>query len=278
MLINEMSLAPFNKHNCVAMLNTLYPPIQSSSPTSLLTPDLLEKQRDGFFRYIQSVERNGAKVLKTLIEQGKKGDDPTGWGAVQDALDKYLCTAKYMIDDCLTMMPAEPLAMPVVPKDSSKRKGRKVDSGVSFGTEKRPSTSHSASSSSEAKPLPILAAPSAPSPSQTPVQDASGKGGSTLEKITREFRRLRLKPRASHADLRQETAVSQESPIIEAQRETKSRNTLKKMRSLGALTSVKHRNGSSISLHGQQGRGDIPDFDADMMKKQRMRYEASQAK
>jgi hypothetical protein len=96
-LINEMALTPFNKHNCHAMLNTLYPPVEVSQPTSKLTIQMLKAQREGFFNYIRTVERQGPMCLQTLMQQGAKPGDPNGWPAVKRTLNNYLRLANSMI-------------------------------------------------------------------------------------------------------------------------------------------------------------------------------------
>jgi hypothetical protein len=281
-LINEMSLLPFNKHNCNAMLNTLYPPIQSTPPTSMLDAGTLLKQREGFFKYIQAVDKSGPRVLKNLMEQGRREGETMGWGAVQDALDKYLCCAKKTIDECSEVISVDQFPRLPLDDDASKRKGRKVDSGVSFGSDRRPSTSASSSSNMDK-----------PRPAQPGQDKLDHRHESTLEKITREFKKMRLKPRASHAELRQKSSSADlrqgsllhvEHPLPPlpsrsdgAPKETKPRNTLKKMRSLGALNDIKHRNGSVVSIHGRKP-SDTPDFDPEFMRQQRMIYEASQSK
>lgn len=91
-LINEMLLAPFNKANCIAMLNTLFPPVTEATvtPTSQLTPQILKSQRDGFFRYISAFETNGRQILDKVITQGAPEGEANGWPLVREALDKYL--------------------------------------------------------------------------------------------------------------------------------------------------------------------------------------------
>ncbi|KZF21796.1 hypothetical protein L228DRAFT_278060 [Xylona heveae TC161] len=244
-LINEMSLEPFNKHNCVAMLNTLYPPSSNSQPTSQLTPTVLNSQRGGFFRYIQGVEKNGPKILETLMQQGRRPGEANGWPAVRDTLDMYLRTTNGVIEECSEVSGVEVFA----PEETDeKRKGRKVDSGVSFATDDRPSTS--SSYSGRDKPLP-------PSP---PIH-GSPKGGSTLEKIAREFRKMKSRNKA-------EDAAKDERP--------KSRG-LRSMKSIGTLSDLKERNMSSPSFASSSNR-QPPAFDVEAMQRQRMMWEAAHNK
>jgi hypothetical protein len=261
-MINEMSLAPFNKHNCLAMLNTLYPPppppqaaspVSQTSSSAVLPPTTLLKQRQVFFNYIQSVEKHGVRMLKPLLEHGRLQGERTGWGAVQHTLDTYLTVATSIIDDSTQMISKEQLrdTMPgdAMPDESANRKGRKTDSGVSFGSDKRPSTSTTASSAMSEKSQQLYS-PGTPT-----------KGPSALEKITRELKRMRLKPRASQVDLREQASQQASQPQDALQSESKApRKTLKKMRSMGAL-------GRTPS--------DTPEFDPEFMKKQRRLYETA---
>ena len=99
-LINELSRIPFNKNNCVAMLNTLFPPQISTQPTSNYTLATLTDQknlRDSLFKYIQSVEKSGPQALETLMQQGKATGDRNGWVAVAKTLDMYLQLANGII-------------------------------------------------------------------------------------------------------------------------------------------------------------------------------------
>ncbi|KAI9889368.1 MAG: hypothetical protein M1814_005537 [Vezdaea aestivalis] len=146
-LVNEMSLLPFNKPNCYAMLNTLYPP--SSHPQTLtpqITPQILQSQRDGFWRYIQGVEKNGPDILKNLTEQGRRPElgETNGWAATRQVVDQYLRVANAVIDECTAIPGPQYFGPPPTssPEDKPEtRGGRKVDSGISFSSDDRPSTS-----------------------------------------------------------------------------------------------------------------------------------------
>src|SRR5947209_4903500 len=100
-----MSMIPFNKASCLALLNTLYPPTtiptaQFVQPTAQLTPKILSQQRNGFWRYIGAVEKNGPSILAALMDQHKRPGDPTGWTSLRETLDKYLHNASSIIDAC----------------------------------------------------------------------------------------------------------------------------------------------------------------------------------
>ncbi|KAL4872391.1 hypothetical protein BDV12DRAFT_142858 [Aspergillus spectabilis] len=183
-LLNEMLMEPMNKANCIAMLNTLFPPVTEATvtPTPHLTPQILKSQRDGFFRYISAMETNGKQILNKVIAQGAPEGESTGWPLVRDALDKYLRTANEIIDECAMVISPASLDEGL---DSTTRghKGRKADSGISFGSLgelRAPSiTSNNSSDDISEKPLP-------PSPRGTQTK----MGGSTLERLARELRKL----------------------------------------------------------------------------------------
>ncbi|KAF2457576.1 hypothetical protein BDY21DRAFT_371751 [Lineolata rhizophorae] len=266
-LINEMSLAPFNKHNCMAMLNTLYPPMLAVQPTSQLKPDVLLMQRESFFRYINGVEKNGTDILRNVMQQGKKPEAKDGWSAVHETLDMYLRVANRMIQDCQACTGIEYL----IPEEA-RRKGRKVDSGVSFGSDqsRRPSTSGGSASSGGGhhhhhqnqpsvgggKPLPAppkeqQERPRTPGSSlrpETPTSRPYGgaaKGYSTLERIARELKKMRAKHRLEVEEMVHIEAVRPEQPKSPVK-------SLKKMKSMGALGELKQQNNLG---HGRHGSG-----------------------
>src|SRR6266480_5064305 len=147
-----MSLAPFNKHNCLAMLNTLYPPVLESQPmpTKKLTEEMLKTQREGFFKYIRTVEKRGTSVLENLVYQGRKEGEATGWPNVNRALNQYLSLVNSILGECHEISSIiDSFAKP----QDTKRKGRKFDSGVSFDTDskhnKTPSTDSGKSTSTQ---------------------------------------------------------------------------------------------------------------------------------
>jgi hypothetical protein len=197
------------------MLNTLYPPVMMTQPTAKLTIPILTKQRDGFFKYIQTVERRGNKdCLDNLISQNKLEGEATG-------------------------------------QDSYHSKNASTSSNKSTFSQ------FSQFSQQSSRP-------------GTPI----GKGGSTLERIAREFRKMRPKqkvevneiiPQRSYHDLEQENG-HEPAPA----KTTMSR--LRKMKSLGALSDLKQSNSSQSSLRGVGGSG-MPMFDPEEMKRQRDAFE-----
>ena len=242
-----MRLEPFNKANCIAMLNTLYPPTTTQMPTSQLTPLLLSQQRSGFFRYIQCVERNGKVTLSNLEHQGQRPNDSNGWAIVRETVDKYLRTANGVIEECVEVVGTDSFD----PTSDYHRHGRRADSGVSFATADRPSTSSSTgskhSSNNNNKPL-----PASPPPFIPPV---SKKKGSTLEKIARELKILR-----SRTEVKENARKDEKEKV----------RTLKKMKSTGTI--------GGRSQHSRTNSADNRAFDIDELQRQRMILEATREK
>ncbi|GAB7348372.1 hypothetical protein MBLNU459_g6809t2 [Dothideomycetes sp. NU459] len=260
-LINELSLTPFNKHNCVAMLNTLYPPVVSSQPTSKLTPTILKNQRDGFFKYIQGVEKSGPKILVNLMQQGRKADEENGWPAVRNTLELYLMAANSVLSECIEVSDVTAFR-PTPELLSTKRQGRKVDSGISFtGSDaRRPSSSGSSKSSTSSEQS-----------HESTQKPSLVRTTTTLEKIARELKHIG----------RNRTEVEEMiKPVVEPVTETQPKVTgLRKIRSFGNLGSLRSANGSSTSLHTTTtSRTEVPAFDVEEMKRQRLVYESRQAR
>lgn len=286
-----MMLIPFSKNNCHAMLNTLYPPLETTQPTSKLTIPLLTAQREGFFNYIKTVQKTGTKCLDGLMEQGKRDGEADGWPAVRRTLVHYLKLTNAMILEAQDIRNEEPpsfinrtpeIPLPVSPTRSEPgdRTERKTDSGVSFGDDGQEkliagpgnrSSSGSGSSGGGSGSKSISA-----SRHTSSSFDFSTKG-STLERLARELKRMR--PRKMVVE-----EIVKEAPAVEDQaaskRPTKTSITapsaksrfasLRKMKSLGALADLKHSNGSQASL---RRTSKVPHFDVEAMRKQREDYE-----
>ena len=265
-MINELSLQPFNKLNCISMLNTLLPPQPPKGanmpvrlPAPLLTSDMMREERDGFFDYIRLVQKSGPGILKRIIEMHKGPEDENGWAPVHHILEKYLKVAKNMIDDCMNTQGTEDFK----PVDEV-RKGKKTDSGVSFGSDRRPSTG----SSHKGKALP-----------DSPIDRSSQKGLSTLERITREFKRMRIKTKPQVEEIVQ-INYQPAADLAQSPTEAKGKKQVKKARSLANLAHL-GRNASSTSLSGSLASSrkgsEVAPFNADEMKRHRMMYEATAA-
>lgn len=305
-LLNELALAPFNKLNCIAMLNTLYPPpipglAHTAAPTAQLTPQILSSQRNGFFRYITAVERNGKDVLKSLYEQNKKPGDESGWTNLRDNLDSYLRMAIGIIDECNEVTGRSNKNSPTTTSfgsaaDLGDEGRRKVNSGISFGSSSssnrnsagshgtRPSTSSSISTSSRSafnqkqlpeKPLPV------------PVEDDDAtlvkSAGTKLERIARELRKFRSRSNMrSQSKPRLQTAVvAEDEPMPDAppstpvkDRTLRFKRSLKNMRSSGVL---REKDGNSRpSTSGDEASSPVklvPAYDVEEMKQRRLEWE-----
>lgn len=179
-----MLLEPQNKGNHIAMLNTLYPPVtdKTKTPTPHLTYQHLKTQRDGFFRYIGSVATHGKQALDPVIAQGAPEGESTSWPSLYDCLVRYVDYVNEIIDECLLVNEPSFLSEGGSPY---RNKGRKVDSGISFGSSE---TDTSIAEGEVEKPLPYF-----PVPKGNPT-----KAGSFLERIAREVRSLGPNARAKN--------------------------------------------------------------------------------
>lgn len=252
-----MRLEPFSKPNSIAMLNTLYPPTTAAPPTRQLTAHILESQRNAFFRYIQGVQRNGKGILKNLEHQGQRPGDANGWVVVREIVDKYLRTANGVIEECMEVSGPEYFD----PETETYRRGdRRADSGVSFATGDRPSTSSTSGSRTNVsitdKPLPTSPVTTAPSVPPTPK-----KTRTTLEKIAREFRNLRI--RNDVKEMPGTFSTESKEPKVRG---------LKKMKSTSSI-------GGLRAKHARLGSDEaMTDFNIDDAQRQRLIWEAQKEK
>lgn len=69
-MANELALPRFNKCNCVAFLNTLYP-IEEEDINAVLTASTLAVQRQALWKYIIAVEKNGPGILDAVRNQSE---------------------------------------------------------------------------------------------------------------------------------------------------------------------------------------------------------------
>lgn len=302
-LVNEMSLPHFNKQNCLAMLNTLYPPMLNGpsfvQPTSQLTAQIVAEQRRQFFRYITAVEKNGPVVLKMVMSQHARPGEETGWPKVREDLDNYLRMANSIIEECFEVSgrstsPRSPSFPHQEVEDDSKRK---VDSGVSFGSSNgyssnrssgqshmtRPSTSSSVSNHSRhtSRDKQDKALPASTEEEDTVTLKPAG---SALERIARELRRI-----GSRGNMRDSSRphpainscnedvdpVEVDSPPPTPGRGLRLKRSLRNMR-----PASRSRSGSTSrpgSRNGSAGHiDDIPNFDAEAMRRERELWEAQQ--
>lgn len=300
-LINEMSLTPFSKQNCLAMLNTLYPPTLNSSqfvpPTHQLTQQLLATQRSQFFRYITAVEKNGTGVLSNIMKQHARPGEEYGWPKVRNDLDNYLRMANSIVDECLdtTGRSISPRSANFPTSVADDEQKRKVDSGISFGSgyssnrssgqshATRPSTSSSFSTHSrrDSKEKNL---PDAPQDAETATLRPAG---SALERIARELRKI-----GSRNNMREDSLPRPRSPAMHSFTEEPSNSQpeadsppptpaggrgLRWKRSLKNIRSSSRMRSTSTSRPGSRngsvGQGeDVPTFDAESFRRQKEAY------
>ncbi|KAJ5835101.1 hypothetical protein N7447_001127 [Penicillium robsamsonii] len=150
-LVNQMMLEPFDKANCLALLNTLLPPVhrESSTPTQQLSTATLGHHRDTFFKYITNYKGDPA-MLEPIIKQGARSNEENGWPALHETFDRYLIAALEMIDECVLINEPSQIGKSGVQ--------RRTDSGISFGPDFGPCPATSQSSGTE-KPLPHFPEP-----------------------------------------------------------------------------------------------------------------------
>ncbi|OKL60763.1 hypothetical protein UA08_04274 [Talaromyces atroroseus] len=238
-LINEMWLEPFHKGNCMAMLNTLFPPaIHNAKAPSAASADLtleeVAQQRQGFFDCIGIIERQGKVAIESLLTTGARAGEETAWPMVHEFLEKYLDLATETIHDCAQVKGREYLEAEV----RGKTHKRNADSGVSFtSVHESLSTTTTTTESRAGTPL---------DKSRSPTPDTK-QGKSTLEKISKQLRKIRSRP-----DIK----------------EPGKPKTVSKKKSLTALVSGRSASSSSAETN----------FDVDEFKRKRMIWEANERK
>lgn len=177
MIINEVLLEPHNKHNHIAMLNTLYPPVSpgSTTPTPQLTYQILKMHRDAFFRTINKVSTRGTGPVYQMIHQGESEQGEGSWPVFHKTLEKYLDLVNEVIDECTLIN--EPSHFDD-PGSSYRSKTRKVDSGCSFGTTGSTGSDVSIAEGVVDKPLPQFPIPT--------DEELTPSRGSVLQRFTRD--------------------------------------------------------------------------------------------
>lgn len=93
-LIHELSLPKFNKCNCVALLNTLYP-LEEATINAHLTAGVLSQQRKALWKYIVGVERHGVHVLDSVRDA--RGTANTDWANIAATVHAYARAALDLI-------------------------------------------------------------------------------------------------------------------------------------------------------------------------------------
>ena len=248
-----MRLTPFNKQNCIAMLNTLYPP--RYSPTSQLSEKTLNAQRNAYFKYVQAVEKSGKDILVNLEQASRRPGESNGWPVVRDIVDVYIRKTTSLIEEAKSIKGPDDFAV------SSKDK--RTDSGVSFAsTISSKSSNLSFNSSSdrrptiERRPVPEKR-PSTSMGSSSPVSDKGDSvqlhvqserkaSGGTFERLTRELRRIKSRSQENKEpkpELNKRPSFSDKRP------------SLRKMKSTGGLNREASKKDGKHSRENSSDRG-----------------------
>jgi hypothetical protein len=267
---------------------------------------MLMAQREGFFRYIKTVERRGVECLSAILRQGAKAGEETGWPAVKRTLNNYLNLANTLIEDCQHISTIDSVSKtPEIPAPESedetiteirKSEDRKTDSAIGFSTDvkhsKNASMSSERSASSHISHMSHV--------SYTSSMSLKSQG-STLERIARELKRMKprrlqvdeiintkiimmpqtydanqsgnntpLSARSSKEDFK--LASTPPTPTTPSAPSFSGRNRfgLRKMKSLGSLNDLKHSNDSASSL---RNTNEAPAFDLAIVKRHREAFD-----
>ncbi|KAJ5703476.1 hypothetical protein N7493_011865 [Penicillium malachiteum] len=174
-MVNAIMLDTKDKANHIAMLNSLFPPANENTfiPTSLMNHVSLRGHRERLFQYINLAYKDGIDALNSAVYEGARPGYRTVWIDTWEILDRYLVMVSQTIDDCLL------ITDPPVQEETGSRKGRKVDSGISFGS----GSLYLPSDFAGDKPLPNFPLP--------PVENSKPLG-SSLERLGKEIKRMGL--------------------------------------------------------------------------------------
>ena len=258
-----MRLSPFNKQNCISMLNILYPPTYGSIPTSQLTETTLNAQRNAYFRYIQAVEKNGKDVLINLEQASKRSGETNGWSVVRDIVDVYLFKAKSLIDDYRSAK--NPMDFQII-----NNKEKRSVSDVST-TSSNSDLSMSEQSSVFSTRSSTARRPTTSSCSSSPISEASSTFSHTIERKSHPFERFTRRLKSRSTDNRSE------SPPQLSKQSSFNEKSLRKMISATGL----NREGSKNSKHSRENSSDravLPQFTIDDAQRERLIREAQKDK
>ncbi|KAJ5130573.1 uncharacterized protein N7515_006612 [Penicillium bovifimosum] len=211
-LVNEMMLEPFNKANCLALLNTLFPPIHpgSTAPTQQCSIAALQAHRDTFFSLITNFEADPS-ILEPIMAQGARPGEENGWPALHEAIERYMTAVLETIDECTLV--TEPCQI------GSSGVQRRIDSGISFTS--RPSgPSFEEAEKEDEKPLPHF----------PELRQSASKYGSFLD-------RFALSGWNKKKDLAKEQGKQNKKE--QSKQEKELARSLKKMQSCKELSSTK---------------------------------------
>ena len=259
-----MRLSPFSKQNCISMLNILYPPTYGSIPTSQLTENTLNAQRNAYFRYILAVEKYGKDVLINLEQASRRSGETNGWSVVRDIVDVYLFKANSLIDDYRSAK--DPMNFHIINKE------KRSISNVSASSSNSESSIFSQSSIFSTGPS-TERRPTTSSCSSSPISEASSTFSHTPERKSHPFERFtrRLKSRSTDNGSDSSSQLSKQPSFNDKQM------SLRKMKSAGGL----NREGSKNSKHSRENSSDragLPQFIIDDAQRERLIREAQKDK
>lgn len=92
-MVNELENERFDKHDAIALLNTIFPLSPKELPGDSITKETLRKHRHNFLGYILAVESDTTRALGKL-RQWMTGNT---WVRTRDALTEYFDLAELMV-------------------------------------------------------------------------------------------------------------------------------------------------------------------------------------
>ena len=254
--MHEMKSRPFNRVNCIAMLNTLFPPVTTKAPTPYLNDRTLRAHRGRFLELIRAFEGKGEMVLDKEVKRDMRPGEITGWPVTYEHIANYLQITNDIITASFDICHGFGLEEQIYGRMYN---GRKIDSGVSFGSSDRPLTSDSNGSSGsfgsgsysgsytsgKSKQLPPI-----------PPEKKPRGAYSTLERIAKEIKRMKSRPNID--EIVKEPAPARPSVI-------------KRVKSAGLLRRGREKK-------SDEGDNDDSAFDVEHFRQKRLEWEAQQAK
>lgn len=119
-MINELENGAYNRSNCIAMLNTLYP-IEEPSVNDFLTHDILSAHRQYLWKCIANFEASAPTILHSLKQS--RG----GWESLCDKIHAYLRLCLDMIKQCEEICRSLSSSASIVSRSSSFSSDAEVD-------------------------------------------------------------------------------------------------------------------------------------------------------
>jgi hypothetical protein len=95
-MVHELQAKYFVKERVLAMLNTLFPPSAQGLPDRI-PPKVLHLFRNTFYRYLVSIETNGAHVLDGYVRKLQIPGNKYSWLNVRECVEDYINQTDKMI-------------------------------------------------------------------------------------------------------------------------------------------------------------------------------------